>query len=73
MPASVFEKNVLMDFLLRKKHRKAKMKTSKDKINFFNANAVNADADTEISEWPVEATVSWLRTKIQVQKVESEH
>ena len=33
----------------------------------------NADADANISKWSRETTVSYLGTKIRVQKIESRH
>ena len=48
--ASVFEKDIIIDVLLNKKLRKAKIKVSKGKKN-CNADAdadVNADADAEM-------------------------
>ena len=50
-----------MDILLHKKLRKAK-KIDAD---------INADAEGDISKWSWETTVSYLDTKIQVQKIES--
>ena len=41
-----------VDVLLHKKHRKAKIKTSKDKKLFCNP-----DADSEISKWPIKTCV----------------
>ena len=58
-----------MDVLLHNKSRKAKKKKKN-----CNADAdVNADADADISKWSRETTVGYLGTKIQVQKIESEH
>ena len=63
-----------MGVLPYKKLRKAKVKTMKGKTTFCSANAnVNADADAKISKWSRQTIVSWLGTKIQVQKIESEH
>ena len=50
-----------MDILLHKKLRKAK-KIDAD---------INADAERDISKWSWETAVSYLDTKIQVQKIES--
>ena len=62
-----------MDVLLQIKPRKAKIKTSKCKINFYNADTdVNANADADISKWSRETAASYLGIKIQVQKIESE-
>ena len=56
-----------MGVLLHNKSRKAKKK-------ICNADAdVNVDADADISKWSRETTVGYLGTKIQVQKIESEH
>ena len=54
-----------MNVLLHKKLRKTKIK-AKQKF-------CSADVDADISKWSREAIVSYLRTKIQVQKIESEH
>ena len=61
--------------VLHKNLRKAIIKTSKVKINFFyNANGdVNTDADADVSKWSRETTVSYLGTNIQqVKKIEYE-
>ena len=51
-----------------------KLKLRKEKYIFFNAEAeFNADADADISKWSRETTVSNLSTKIEAQKIESEH
>ena len=48
-----------MDVLLHNKPRKTKIKASKDKIKFCNADAdVNADAEADISRWSCETTVT---------------
>ena len=60
-----------MDVLLHNKPRKTKIKASKGKIKFCNADAdVNADAEADISRQSCETTVT---TKIQVYEIESEH
>ena len=66
-----------MHVLLYNKPRKTKIKTSKGKIKFCNADAnVSADADAQLL-MPIfpngAAKLQKVQQKIQVQEIESEH
>ena len=55
-------------FYFIRNFERQKFKLRKAKENFYNV-----DADADISKWSWKTTESYLGTKIQAQKIESEH